>query len=76
MNPNNLKTNNTFRNISLNQNNKNNQRILNGINYSKCDIFWLIVKEGRYASKIQLFKTYLGWIILIILIILIIAFSV
>ena len=45
-------------------------------NYSKCDIFWLIVKEGRYASNFQLFKTYLGWIILIILIILIIAFSV
>lgn len=45
-------------------------------NYSKCDIFWLIVKEGKYASNFQIFKTYLGWIIIIILIILIIAFSV
>ena len=57
MNPNNLKTNNTFRNISLNQNNKNNQRILNGINY-----YHLSPIETHYLASI-VFKNKINLII-------------
>ena len=44
-------------------------------NYTKFDIFWLIVREGKFISKCEIFKTYFGWIIIFIIIVIIIIIS-
>ena len=65
--------NNSFKYIS---------NILNNIeykvkkNYTKCDIFWLIIKEGKFISKCQMFKTYFGWILIFSIIIISIIISI
>ena len=64
--------NNSFKYIS---------NILNNIeykgkkNYTKCDIFWLIIKEGKFISKCDLFKTYFGLIIIVFIVVFIIIIS-
>ena len=64
--------NNSFKYIS---------NILNNIeykgkkNYTKCDIFWLIIKEGKFISKCHLFKTYFGLIIIVFIVVFIIIIS-
>ena len=45
-------------------------------NYSQYDIFWLIIKEGKFISKCQIFKTYFGWILIFSIIIISIIISI
>ena len=45
-------------------------------NYTQYDIFWLIIKEGKFISKCQIFKTYFGWILIFSIIIISIILSI
>ncbi len=54
----------------------NNIEYKNKKNYTQYDIFWLIIKEGKFISKCQIFKTYFGWILIFSIIIISIILSI